>query len=161
MNRNVDISKVLSGLKEIAPAGFAIALHIRFTSPAFMFQTYPRAWIEEYSRDGLLAYDPTVAWAFSGEGHVQWSDLVPQDKAGVLGRAAAHDIRHGLTVSVVRQGSRSLGGFARPDREFTPEEASTLEAAVGQLHDSTDPSQPLPKDLRESLHRLSVMVTHP
>lgn len=161
MDQNVDISKVLSGLMEIAPAGFAIALHIRFTSPAFMFQTYPKTWIEEYSRDGLLAHDPMVAWAFSNEGHVAWSALATQDKAGVLERAASHGLRHGLAVSVVRQGGRSLGGFARSDREFTPEEASTLEAAVGQLHDTTDPSQPIPQDVRESLRRLSVMVTHP
>ncbi len=161
MKPNVDISAVLSKLMEIAPAGFAVALHIRFTSPAFMFQTYPKGWIEEYSRDGLVAHDPTVAWAFSNEGHVAWADLVPQDRAGMLQRAASHGLRHGLAVSIARPGDRSLGGFARADRDFTPDEVARIEAAVAELHDSTDPAQPIPADVRESLHRLSVMVTHP
>jgi LuxR family transcriptional regulator len=157
----MDIPRTLADLKEVAPAGFAVVLHLRFTAPTFLFQTYPKDWVDEYSRDGLLVRDPMVVWAFSNEGHVSWSDLAPRDEAGVLARAAAHGLRHGLAVSVERGGSRSMGGFARPDREFLPEEVARIEAALEQLHDDTATALPLPEAVRESLRRLSVAFTHP
>lgn len=161
MELTVDIPAILADLMKVAPAGFAIGLHIRFTTPVFLFQTYPREWVEEYSRDGLVARDPTVAWVFMNEGHVTWEELTSQDEAGVLERAAAYGLRHGLTVSVAGNGTRSLGGFARSDRPFTPDETERIEAAMKTLHATTDATQPLPESIRDSLRRLSIAVTHP
>ena len=64
-------------------------------------------------------------------------------------------------MSLVRGESRSLGGFARSDRFFTPEEIEQIEAGMVQLHDMTASTQPLSPNLRESLRRLSVAFTHP
>lgn len=161
MPLNAVIPKTLADLMEVAPAGFVTGLHIRFTTPTYLFQTYPKAWVEEYSRDGLLLRDPTVAWVFANEGHITWDELAPQDEFGVFARAAAHGLHHGLTVSLFRGGSRSLGGFARSDRAFTPEEIERIEAAMIKLHDITDSVQALPEGVRESLRRLSVAFTHP
>lgn len=161
MNPEADISKSLAGLMETATAGFAIGLHIRFTAPTFMFQTYPKPWAEEYSREGMVARDPTVAWGFSNQGHVNWADLEPQDEGGVLARARAHGLAHGLTVSVLREGSRSIGSFARSDRFFTPDEIARIESEMVGLHDATATVRSLPPELRDSLHRLSVAFTHP
>lgn len=146
---------------EIAPAGFAIGLHIRFTAPTFMFQTYPRDWAEEYSREGLVARDPTVAWGFSNEGVVDWKDLEQRDEAGVLARARAQGLSHGLTVSVFREGSRTIGSFARSDRYFTPGEIERIESDLVRLHDATATVRSLPDGVRESLRLLSVAFTHP
>lgn len=161
MRTRTVIAPHVERLMETAPAGFALGLHVRYTTPTYMFQTYPRAWLEEYSREGFLMRDPTVAWAFENEGRITWAELSAQDEAGVLERAAAQGLLHGLTVSMVGGGSRSIGGFARPDRPFTAAEVAQIESSVTQLHDATASAQPLPEEVRENLRRLSVAFTHP
>lgn len=161
MDLDLDISKTLADLMRIAPAGFAMGLHIRFTTPTFMFQTYPDVWAEEYSREGMVARDPTVAWGFSNEGVIGWKDLEPLDSGQVLARARAHGLVQGLTLSLLRGGSRSIGSFARSDRDFTPDEIEKIESDMAGLHDATALARTLPEAVRESLHRLSVAFTHP
>ena len=161
MDPELDIPKTLADLMESATAGFAIGLHIRFTTPAFMFQTYPKDWAEEYSREGLAVQDPTVTWGFSNEGHIDWKDLEPLDEAGVLARARKHGLVHGLTVSLLREGSRSIGSFARSDRSFTPAEIERIVSDMVKLHETSATIRSLPGEVRESLHRLSVAFTHP
>jgi len=161
MKADADITKTLADLMEVATAGFATGLHIQFTTPTFMFQTYPRGWAEEYSREGMVARDPTVAWAFGNTGRIAWRDLMPVDEGGVLRRAGEHGLTHGLAVSLFRGGTRSIGGFARSDRFFTPEEEELIEARMTTLHDATASVRSLPEEVRESLRRLSVAFTHP
>jgi LuxR family transcriptional regulator len=161
MNTDLDVPKTLADLMEVAPAGFAVGLHMGFTAPTFMFQTYPKSWTEEYSREGMLTRDPTVAWGFSNEGAIDWEQLQDLDEVGVLARARAQGLRHGVTVSVLREGSRSIGSFARGDRPFSPEEVGELEEALVRLHDGTASATRLPESVRESLRRLSVAFTHP
>lgn len=161
MAPEADLLTTLGDLIEVSPAGFAVGLHIRFTTPTFMFQTYPREWVEEYSRKGLLARDPTVAWAFANTGRITWADLEPSDTDRVFPQAAEHGLRHGLMVSLLREGSRSLGGFARSDRPFQEDEAERIESLLCRLHTATASARTLPEDLREALHRLSVAFTHP
>ena len=151
----------LGRLREIATAGFAIALHIRFTAPTYMFQAYPDAWLEEYGREGLVMSDPSVAWAFAHTGTVSWAALVHADEAQVFARAARHGLVHGLTTSLLRGGSRSMAGFARSDRDFTQEEITEVEAAVTLLHDTTLAGQALGPEMQDGLRRLSVTSTHP
>jgi LuxR family transcriptional regulator len=105
--------------------------------------------------------DPAIAWAFGNQGMVRWDDLASQDLAQVFPRAREHGLVHGMTISVERGGSRSIGGFARPDRFFTSEEVARIEDGMGRLHDLTDAVQPLPEPVRESLRKLSVAFTHP
>ncbi|TNC52828.1 transcriptional regulator [Rubellimicrobium rubrum] len=161
MNTSIDIPAELAELKIIAPAGFAVALHVHFTTPAYLFQTYPTKWIEEYGRDGLVMQDPVVAWSFANTGTIAWKALAPSDRAGVLARAAAHGLNHGIGVSLIERDSRSVAFFARTDRAFSPDEVARIEAGVATLHDATDPDQPLGPEAREGLRRLSVAFTHP
>lgn len=161
MDPGADIATTLAALKEVAPAGFAVVLHIKFTAPTYLFQTYPKEWVDEYSRDGLLIRDPTVIWSFANVGDIAWADLAPADEAHVFERAAAHGLRHGHAVSVLRGGSRSMGGFARDDRPLQPAEVARARAAVELLHDATSTAKPLSAEVRESLRLLSVAVTHP
>lgn len=66
-----DYAKILAELDlltENAPMGFAVAHHIRLTTPSFLFQNYSQDWISYYSENGLVMSDPTVLWGFENEG---------------------------------------------------------------------------------------------
>ena len=154
MNLEMDISHKLDLLREIAPAGFAIALHVRFTTPTYAFQTYPAAWSEEYAREGMVMRDPTVAWAFANSGTATWADLAQGDSGRVIERAARHGLAHGLTVSLLRQDSRSMASFARSDRPFAPAEVARIEEIMRQMHDATA------RDLEsDALRRMSATLS--
>jgi LuxR family transcriptional regulator len=161
MNVQSTLTHQLQRLKELAPGGYAIGLHVRFTTPSYMFQTYPKAWLDIYSREGLLMLDPAVAWAFQNEGMVRWTDLASEDSARVFARAESFGLVHGMTISVRDGGSMSIGGFARSDRFFTDDEVAEVTALLRELHRETGSVEPLPEGVREELRRMSVAFTHP
>jgi LuxR family transcriptional regulator len=160
MKMALDLSRHLERLMDLAPAGFAVALHIRFTTPTYMFQTYPPAWIEEYTRSGFLMTDPSLTWNFSNQGAIAWSELESLDQAGVLARAAAHGLRHGQAVSHLHGGTRSVAGFARGDRPFVPDEVEELKERMSALHEETASGTPLPRDVEVEIRRLGIDVTY-
>lgn len=155
----VEISEVLGQLKELAPAGYALGFHIQYTTPKFMFQTYKKQWLEYYSQNGLIMSDPMVAWGFEHAGTCRWSEL--HDPASVLEKAADHGMRFGMVCAAESDGSRSIGGFSREDREFTDTEMSTISAAFDALHDDTADQAELSDETIQQLKKMSVMVTHP
>ena len=134
-----DLSPMLNRLAvaaELAPAGYALAFHIRFMAPTFLLQTYPREWTKYYSVHALVMSDPTVAWGFANEGSCRWSALT-DDPARVMDRAADHGLTYGVVCATDANGSRSFGGFARADREFTDDEIARLMDVLTDLHRST------------------------
>lgn len=133
----VIISQALSHLKHIAPTGYAVGLHIRFTTPRIMFVTYPEVWLTLYGREGLLMKDPTVRWGMSRPGVLDWSQIdEAMDPDGVMSRAADHGLRYGF--SCARQDPvPSLAGFARSDRPFTESEISEAVELFERLHELT------------------------
>jgi LuxR family transcriptional regulator len=155
------IADVLGELKTLAPSGFAIALHVRFTTPTYLFQTYPEAWTDHYSQAGLVMQDPTVAWAFENTGTIRWHELVSADAAGVLTAAKAHGLAYGFTLSQDRDGSRSLSSFSRSDRDFSDGEVSQIVALADELHDLTADGRSLSASMRDSLRQMSIRFTHP
>lgn len=48
-------------LRRLAPSGFYVGLHIWFTSPLIVLESYPRAWIDHYSEQVYALRHPTVA----------------------------------------------------------------------------------------------------
>lgn len=154
-------TSILDELRLHATAGYAIALHVRFTTPTYLFQTYPEVWSEHYSAAGLVMQDPTVAWAFQNTGTIRWSDLAAQDAAGVFAAAAAHGLVHGVTLSLDRAGSRSLASFSRGDRDFTDAEIAAILPLAEELHDLTTAGTRLPEATHDHLRRLSVRFTQP
>lgn len=157
-------STIINELKTLqsGPAvGFALAFHIDYTRPTFLFQTYPEAWIREYSEKGLVMSDPTVHWGFEHEGTARWSDLVEQDNAGVLKLAANHGLNYGVTCAVEAGNTRSMCSFARADSEFTDAECDTLRASVARLHDATAGMTVLPEDLMAPLTASGVRISQP
>ena len=162
---SLEISQVLSKARDLAPAGYAIGLQIEYTTPKFMFQTYSRDWLTYYDKKGLLMSDPSLAWGFDNIGYVDWDNLRSIDQAGLFDQAAEFGIKHGLTCSRECKGSkagiRSIGGFARSDRNFTDEEASEIYDVFSQLHDGTEDQAKLSEETVQQLRNMSIMVTHP
>lgn len=155
------IQEKLVDLKAMAPAGYALAMHVHFTAPTFLFQTYERSWLDHYSQKGLVMSDPTVHWGFENRGVIAWSDLVGQDPQNVLGEAADHGLRYGMTCSFGPESRPSIGSFARGDRPFDESEAAILRQNLEDLHHLTDNLKVLSPETAAALRKLSIEYTHP
>jgi len=155
------IAEQLGTLMALAPSGFAIALHVRFTTPTFLFQTYPKDWIDYYSQNGLVMRDPTVHWGFENTGLVRWTELAERDDDAIIAKAREHGMRHGFTYAVEIDDSRTLTSFTRGDRDFTDAEMAQITTIVDQLHRETQTARTLTVATRESLRHMSILFTHP
>jgi LuxR family transcriptional regulator len=146
---------------EFAPTGYAAALHINFTTPDFLFQTYPADWLAIYSQKGFVMQDPKVLWGFENLGTVRWSDLTRNDHAGVMKEATKFGMKYGLTVAVEQGGSRSIASLSRKDREFTDVELALATEMISNLHNLTAQARTLTSETREILRQQSIQFTHP
>lgn len=151
MSLRAEINAILSRLQRSAPAGYSIGLHIRFTSPIMMFQTYPDGWTEHYSANAYALRDPTIAWGFSTTGSVRWTAMPIPDPFGIMADAARHGLNHGLTVSCGPIRSRTIASFAHGTREFKDDEIEMISTLVRRLHEITEPPESLTKAQQEAL----------
>ncbi|HHW35081.1 LuxR family transcriptional regulator [Paracoccus solventivorans] len=151
MSLRAEITATLSRLQKLAQSGYSIGLHIRFTSPIMMFQTYPEAWAEHYTANAFALRDPTIAWGFSTTGTVRWSAMPIPDPFGIMADAGRHGLTFGLTVSCGPIKSRTIASFAHGTREFTDDEIEAISALVRRLHDITEPPESLTKAQQEAL----------
>lgn len=141
----------LARLRKLAPMGFALGLHIRFASAHIMVQTYPPAWIERYTQNGYMLCDPMVSWGFGNTGTCRWSALDYPDPHRIFEQAASHGLVYGVAVSHGPVASRSIGGFARSDREFTDLEIQQIHTTVRLLHQDSTPPESLTPAQRHAL----------
>ncbi len=148
---NGKIDSELRELGELAPAGFFIGLHIRFTSPLLSFQTYNQAWLDHYTENGYVLRDPMTGWGFSTTGEIRWSDENLLDPFGLFEDAGKFGLRYGVTVSHGPIKSRTIASFARSDREFKDGEIAKIREIVHRLHDLTRPPDGLTKAQIEAL----------
>lgn len=153
-------NEILRRLRLRSPAGFAIALHVEFTTPKYLFQAYEKDWLNHYSSKGLVMHDPTVHWGFDNSGAIRWSALAANDPMGVLTQAAAFGLNYGLTVAVNSEGSLSIASFARGDREMTDIDMAAISADVKELHRVTRGAQSFTPALHETLRQMSIYLTH-
>lgn len=151
MSVKTGIDLELHQLALVAPAGYFIGLHIRFTSPLFTFQTYDQAWIDHYTENGYVLRDPMTAWGFSTTGAIRWSDDNLLDPFGLFDECARYGLNYGVTVSCGPIKSRTIASFARSDREFRDDEIATISSIVHRLHDMTEPPEELTKAQIEAL----------
>lgn len=159
MSSASEIVGILSTLKDVAPAGYAIALHIHFTTPMYLFQSYPREWVDKYSQEGLVLHDPTVRWGFGNTGPIRWSELAADDEAGVLIAAQKHGLSFGMTVAQTSAARKSIASFARSDREFSDTEVAQVCVLFDDLIQRTIAPGALTDQDQEFLRRMSVAVT--
>jgi LuxR family transcriptional regulator len=160
MLKRTNIAHLIGALHESSPSGFAVALHITYATPAFLFQSYPQEWMQEYSQRGLHLQDPTVMWGFTHTGSIRWSELASQDPAGVFESARAFGLIHGVTVAILMDGTRTVASFAREDREFDDDEIAKISAVLTQLHHETAGGKGLSEADREALKSMSIRLTH-
>jgi LuxR family transcriptional regulator len=160
MSGVLGIAALLHEFDQRSPAGFAIALHIQFTRPTYLFQTYPKRWLDHYSAAGMVVHDPTVHWGFHNIGYIRWTDLEAIDAGGVLESAKDFGIMNGVTVSLYVSNSRSIASFARADRDYDELEMQDLEDLLAQLHRATINPDSLGKADRKALTELSIKLTH-
>jgi LuxR family transcriptional regulator, quorum-sensing system regulator SdiA len=142
-------------LTALAPAGYALGLHIRFASAQIMVQTYDPRWIEIYTSRGYMMCDPLVSWGFGTEGSIRWSALDYPDPHRVMAQAAEFGLNYGIAVSHGPTSSRSIGGFARTDREFTDGEIEAIENLFRTLHHDSTPPEKLSSAQLEALRLIS------
>lgn len=145
----------LARLKRLAPEGYALGLHIRFASAHIMVQTYDPVWIERYTSRGYMMCDPLVSWGFSTTGTERWSGLNHPDPHDILGQAAKFGLVYGVAVSHGPTSSRSIGGFARADREFTDVEIEKIRDTVVLLHEESTPPDDLTQAQRHALRMVA------
>lgn len=134
------VNAYLMELTALSPMGYAIGLHIRNSSPTLTVQTYPPAWLERYVERGYALCDPVVSWAFGNTGWTRWSELEMPDPHKILEQGRAFGLHYGVIISLGDITSRSLGGFARSDREFSDAEIEQLFNIMQDLHSVTTPS---------------------
>ncbi len=149
--------KRLDGLSE---SGYFLALHIRFTSPVMMFQTFNQAWIDHYTENGYVLRDPMVAWSFSTTGTTKWSNRRIPDPFGIFKRAREFGLNYGATISHGPIKSRTVCSVARSDREFTESEISAAAELVATLHEMSDPRQRLTKAQTQALKCIADGLRH-
>jgi LuxR family transcriptional regulator, quorum-sensing system regulator SdiA len=153
------LGQLVEKLSTAGSAGFAIALHLNYTSPRYMLQSYPTSWSDRYARNGYLMMDPTVHWGLENEGWIRWSNLTSYDTAGLFAEAAEHGLHYGVTSVILARGSRSIASFSRSDQDYTDDEAKGIHDKVGELHDLTLQVHALPPALHDLLRRLSIILT--
>jgi LuxR family transcriptional regulator len=157
---SLGIEDQLGVLEGMSPCGYFLGLHIRFATPLILFQTYSRAWVDHYSAQAYQLRDPMIAWAFSREGVVRWSEIDVPDHAGVLRDASEFGMPFGACVSFGAITSRSIAGFARADREFRAAELSELRDVVQHLHLATEPPESLTPAQRDALRLIAAGDRH-
>jgi LuxR family transcriptional regulator len=160
MSIQARIDRELKPLAVLAPQGYFIGLHIRFSSPLMTFQTYDQAWLDHYTENGYVLRDPMTAWGFSTTGWIRWSDASLPDPFGLFKEAAQYGLHYGVTISCGPIKSRTIASFARADREFTDDEIAEIEPIVHHLHDLTEPPDDLTKAQIEALKLIGSGLRH-
>ena len=130
-------------------------MHIRFASAHIMVQTYDPAWIERYTSRGYMMCDPLVSWGFATTGTARWSELDHPDPHNVIGQAAEFGLVYGIAVSHGPTSSRTIGGFARHDREFKDSEIERIRETVELLHEESTPPESLTPAQRHALRMVA------
>lgn len=160
MVEDFGLDQGLAKLSDLAPKGYALGLHIRYASAHIMIQTYDPRWSQIYTEKGYMLADPMVFWGFGHEGTIRWSALDLPDPHGILSQAAGFGLKYGVAVSHGSTASRTIGGFAREDREFTDDEIAKIHQLVIELHDKSTPPEQLTSAQRMALRLIAKGSRH-
>jgi LuxR family transcriptional regulator, quorum-sensing system regulator SdiA len=149
------LDRGLAQLSDLAPKGYALGLHIRFASAHLMIQTYDPRWTEIYTERGYMLADPMVFWGFGNDGAIRWSEIDLPDPHGILDQARSHGLTYGVAVAFGPTASRTIGGFARADREYNDDEIARISEIVEKLHIASEPPEQLTSAQRMALRLIA------
>ena len=155
MTDTLGLDRGLAQLSDLSPKGYALGLHIRFASAHLMIQTYDPRWTETYTERGYMLADPTVFWGFGHDGAERWSAIDLPDPHDILGQARKFGLKYGVAVAHGPTSSRTIGGFARSDREFNDDEIAQIVEIVEQLHAAATPPEQLTPAQRMALRLIA------
>lgn len=156
------LDRIDEALAALAPRGFTIGLHIRYSRPVRRLSTYPSRWIQAYTRANLGVGDPLVIWCVMNEGSIRWSALsqIMPDPMNVMGLARDHGLTHGVALSCGPPESRSYVGAARDDRDFTDAEIARMAALLREAHDIVGRGTSLRPILVDALEAIGCGMTY-
>lgn len=138
----------------LAPAGYYIALRVGFAFPIAEHNALPKGWVDRYTQQGFMPYDPVMRWLYENSGSIRWSEIDLPDPRRVMAQARRHGLLFGVAIACAPtgpEGQRSFGSFARSDREFEDEEIAVLQAKLRRLHEATAPPTNLTRAELEAL----------
>lgn len=141
-------------MQELAPVGYHLALRVGYAFPMEEINALPADWVEFYTRERFMLFDPVIRWFYQNAGAVRWSDIAISDPRGILEQAAHYGLKYGVAIAVYDQsnaGLRSFGSFLRDDREYTDDEIVKLRAHVEHLHHDREPPTNLTQAELEAL----------
>ncbi|PFG62236.1 LuxR family transcriptional regulator [Thioclava sp. ES.031] len=137
---------------ELAPEGCYVAIRVGFYAPEVEMNLFSAEWIDHYTRIGGALSDPLLHWARDNSGHAHWHEISVPGKTSILADYERFGLSHGCVVSIPGSDEvpkRSVGIFARHDRNFSASELSKLEQALKNLHE--DGAKPLTGPQLEAL----------
>lgn len=138
MSKSDQLANLLKQMAAHCDTGFALAIHIRYTRPSLLFQTYEEEWNSYYSRNGLMLSDPVVVWGLQNTGLVVWDSLADVDEAKVLVAARDHGLRNGITYATGSPSSRTITGWTKSGDPFTQAELDDLVRIANEIHELTE-----------------------
>ncbi len=162
-----DHHRVEAELAEIAPSGVTITLNVRYLTPQFYVSSYPDAWIEQYTSNRLVMFDPAALWATLHTGRIRWSEIKgPVYEffgSVVFDQAKKHGLHYG--ASVVMKNAQSNNDrcaifAARPDRELTDPEIDYLERVLQATMERVGKSAGLSDAELETLRDIASGLSH-
>lgn len=152
---NETLDAAFEELAEIAPAGYAAGLKLRFSGPSLVRGTYPARWTEHYTENLMAFWDPVVVWSLTNTGHKRWSALKIPDPLGVMKQAREYGINYGVAISVGKLPNRSILGIARSDREFSDTEIHHAYGVFSGIHERVLEKKPLTQNQAEALRLIA------
>ena len=124
-------------IQSLAPAGHYIALRIGFAFPVEEINSLPLDWVDHYTKNRYMLFDPILRWAYSSVGALRWSDIPIDDPRRIILQAQTFGLCYGAAISVFdgnAAGKRSFRYFARSDRDYSDLEINLLHAYVKRRH---------------------------
>ena len=152
--KDVAIAKLLGRLTALCDSGFALAVHIRYTRPTLLYQTYSQEWADHYSENGYMLSDPVVHWGLTHTGRVEWNTLTDQDPAGVIAAAVSFGLTNGWTYAVGPASTRTIAGLPKSGVPFSAAEVAEIIRIVDSIHELTEGFDNFPAALQNALRTL-------
>ena len=82
-------------IQSLAPAGHYIALRIGFAFPVEEINSLPLDWVDHYTKNRYMLFDPIIRWAYSSVGALRWSDIPIDDPRRIILQAHTFGLRYG------------------------------------------------------------------
>lgn len=152
VGRSAKLDARLASLLALAPSGCAHGLNKDFGSALNMVQTRGPNSAESCTPEDNSFPDPKVACGFAEQGAQRRSAPVP---CQTLQQAAVVGLSFGVAVSDGRFFARSVGGFARADRDASDDWIAQSTELVRVLHQETTPPEQLSPVQAEALHLIA------